>query len=305
MTANQPNGSELLKIFESPRALPALPGTVLRLMEIMDSDEPSTGRLESIIATDPGLTSRVLRLANSSSGAFDSKATSIRGAILRVGLDSMRTLAISMLVAESPRSLTLHPLFDLDRFARHSLFVGLMGRCLFQWKQRQAPSADVCSPEEVLAAGVLHDIALPLLASQGPNVYQRIHQHAMRSQLSLADAFQAIHGVRLGQLTASACETWGLPPVLGRVLRFMEEPAMAQSRDVLPAECLRLANHLANARGYSISQYASGAPEWTGLSRSTQIGLDEQEMMTAAVERHVRELMDEDSPSAPEEEVAA
>lgn len=240
-------------LFSRTSSLPHLPTTTLKLLDTLNSEDASVYRVEQIISGDPGLAACVLRLANSawalSSAAVDPDVTTISAALLRIGLRSVRALALSTLIRDV---IPVAPGFDRERFARHSLFTATLARYTFARHGGSIKSA--WDQEEIFAATLLHDLGYPVLAHVAPAVFDRAWQYARRKGLTLSQAFSFFFERRLGELASLTCNAWRLPEFFPIVMKHFEEPwAYFDEHDALC--CVAYAEHLAMRFGASIEEW--------------------------------------------------
>ena len=75
--------------------LPTLPGIAARLLEAFQAEKPDINEIGDIISADPVLTSKILKIVNSSFYSLLSKITSVKHAINLMGLKAVQNLALS------------------------------------------------------------------------------------------------------------------------------------------------------------------------------------------------------------------
>ena len=84
----------LTQLFEGDTRLPAIPGTYQRLAPLFDSEEPDILAVARAVEDDPPLSARVLQLVNSSFFGLRSRVVSLREAVLYVGSEQLKRLAL-------------------------------------------------------------------------------------------------------------------------------------------------------------------------------------------------------------------
>ena len=75
--------------------LPTLPGVAIKLLKAVQNPEPNLNEISRILSADAGLTSKVLRLVNSSFYGLRSPITTVDHAIKLLGLNTVKNLALS------------------------------------------------------------------------------------------------------------------------------------------------------------------------------------------------------------------
>lgn len=240
---------KLAILFSRATTLPPLPHGTLRLINEIDSDQSSAVRLERVIAADLPLAVEVIRIASGVNAGERAQITSLRQAILLLGQRSLRSLAVSLSVKSLARQAVQTRHFDAIRFVRHSLFVGIMAQYLQAraFDRREILDED-WTGEELLAAGVLHELGLCLLARVDPAGFDRVWTVAGVLKVDLSESFFKCYGGHLENLGARAAKAWGLPPLFVDAQKHISNPTSlpAQIRGLC---CLHHANHLADLFG--------------------------------------------------------
>lgn len=140
---------------DADRSLPSLSPVTSRLIELASNDAASVADIADLIAKDPSLTTRVLRLANSAFFSTLCAVTTIRQAVLRIGIQQTRLLALSLSLKDTFPMGKVGAV-DYARFWRLSLYQGLLARAL-------AHHLKTGDPEEAFTAGFTLEIGLLVL----------------------------------------------------------------------------------------------------------------------------------------------
>lgn len=276
----------LKKSFSISRSLPALPGTGLKLIQVLECEDTASIEVERIIVGDPGLTAAVLRAASSALfGGQSDNATTVRGAVARLGHRALHSVAVSMVLQDLMLQAGSSPSFDRVRFARHSLFVGMMARYLFAARSHRKSFTSKWSRDELFAAGMLHDLGLGLLTRVSKEDFEHVHMVARARSLSLQQGFEYVFGVPIYELGALACETWKLPPLFAEILRAYPEP-LSHEADSVGLCCLAYANQLADENGFDLVAWAP--PVAVDPAIVEEVGLPEADLANVVmlVSRH-------------------
>jgi putative nucleotidyltransferase with HDIG domain len=148
------------KLSEYIKNMPSLPTTVAKVLEVCNNPQTSPADLNHVIALDPVLVGRVLKLINSAYYGLGQQVTNLVRAIIMLGINTVKNLALSTAVLGSLSSKRDLKGLDMDGFWRHSLCVGVSAKILARKRGIDSKLA-----EEYFAAGLLHDIGkIPLNA---------------------------------------------------------------------------------------------------------------------------------------------
>jgi putative nucleotidyltransferase with HDIG domain len=147
-----------LKINDYIRNMPSLPTSVVKVLEVCNNPQTQAADLNHVISLDPVLVGRVLKLINSAYYGLDKPVTNLARAIIMLGINTVKNLALSSAVMSSFASDKLPKGIDMEGFWCHSLCVGVAAKMIA--KRR---GVDVKLLEEYFTAGFLHDLGkIPL-----------------------------------------------------------------------------------------------------------------------------------------------
>ncbi len=142
----------LLARLESGSSLPSLSAVAVRLIEMAADEAASAEDLASVIEKDPSLAVRLLRLANSAFFRADRPVASLKQAVVKVGFQRLRVMALSLSLRET------FPMgrkggMNYERFWRTSLYRALLARSL-------AGRTGLCNAEEAFVGGLILEVGL-------------------------------------------------------------------------------------------------------------------------------------------------
>jgi len=239
----------LRRMAEEATALPTLPLVALRLVEaVARMDAETTEEVARILALDPGLTARTLRLANSDCYGFPRKVGSVELAVLVLGPGTIRDLALTASVVQ-----TLGPGDESPtNLWNHSMACGVAARALGERVQYRLLG-------EAYAAGLLHDIGAVLLRQREPSRFEAAQALATTQGHSLEEAERSLYGSDHSEVGGWLAERWGLPGEIVEAIACHHRPWEANRAPELTA-LVHIADSLADRAGYAWTpSKASGA----------------------------------------------
>jgi HD-like signal output (HDOD) protein len=149
-----------VKIDDYIKNIPSLPTSVAKVLEICNNIQTSPADLNFVVSLDPVLVGRVLKLINSAYYGLDKPVTSLVRAIIMLGINTVKNLALSSAVMGSFAAKKLPQGINMEGFWCHSLCVGVAAKIIA--KQRGVEAKQL---EEYFTAGLLHDLGkIPLNA---------------------------------------------------------------------------------------------------------------------------------------------
>jgi len=183
--------------------LPALPQSAIRLLQLSQDPENGPAEFAVPIEADPGLTGQVLKFVNSSYFGFAREISSIKLAITLVGIRTIKNFALWSAVFSLMPNPKCGP-FDLKSLWQDSLRRGLFARSL----GRLLGQAD---SEDLFAAALLQDMAVPLLAKELPEEYNKLFQQRRGGKTRLSDLEQERFGWTHAEAASILARRWSLP----------------------------------------------------------------------------------------------
>ena len=225
------------KIYARIDELPVLPAVAARLLSLLEDPEIGMEELTEIISRDPALASKVLKVANSAYYGFAAEIATLDHAVAVLGLNMLKSLALSVGVVDNlPRS-KKSPFLTLDGLWLHSVAVATV---IKELAGRLPRAAEL---DHLFVVGLLHDVGKIVLLHFFHGEYQKALEVAMQGgEKPLYLAEREIIGLDHGEVGAMLLGRWKFPQ---KVL----EPIFAHHRhgaepvgDPADAALLRLAN---------------------------------------------------------------
>jgi len=201
-TPNESAVNQLQRILQGAQ-LPALPQSAIRLMEL--SRDPDNGPPEFAvpIEADPGLTGQILKFVNSAYFGFSREISNVKMAITLVGIRTVKNFALWSAVFSLMPNPRCGP-FDLKRLWQDSLRRALFSRAF-------AKMLGLKDCEESFSAGLLQDMAVPLLAKEMPREYLALLEAREKERRRLSDLELEKFGWTHAQAAAAMARGWKMP----------------------------------------------------------------------------------------------
>ena len=192
--------------------LPAQPLTAMRIMRLDDGTDTSVGELGRIVEADPILSARVIRLANAPYYGFSGRIASASRAVVLLGFDTVRALALGAAASLMDGEAALGP----DGLWTHNVASAASSAVI----ARHLGSP----PHDAFSAGLLKDVGVALLHRRDPKQYEQILSQSGRhiDELSRAEtrAFDVTHAAA----GAMALQQWGFPQAFVHAVASHHQP---------------------------------------------------------------------------------
>ncbi|QDV22195.1 HDOD domain-containing protein [Aureliella helgolandensis] len=254
----------ITEILESAQ-LPALPQTAIALLEL--SQDASNGPQEFArpIEADPGLMGQILKFVNSSYFGFSREISSIKQALALVGVRTIKNFALWSAVF----SLVPDPKFG--PFKLQMLWQDSLRRAVFA--RHIGKAIKLSNAEDLFAAALLQDMAIPLLLKELPEHYESLIARRTLEKVRLSTLERELFGWDHADAAAALARSWGLPEVFATLIeRHSNFEVLVDSKPpALDAACVALAALLPSCQDEQWSEH----PEFLrGLKRLSASSYD-------------------------------
>jgi putative nucleotidyltransferase with HDIG domain len=213
--------------------LPSAPRMYQALTVALADPNADVKKLAAIVEQDVGMSSRVLKFANSAYFGFPKRISSIESAIVCLGTNAVRHLALTFEVFSAWGSQGDLP---FDQLERHSLLTARIARKM---------ANDRAQAEVAFAAGLLHDAGRMVLMSRGREPFAAAVEEARRRHVPLHVAEASVFGATHAEVGAYLLGLWDLPHNVVEPVALHHAPVPGQPRSDTSA-IVALANVLAH-----------------------------------------------------------
>ena len=185
--------------------MPSLSTTVIKVLETCNDPKASASDLKRVVSLDPVLTGQVLKLINSAYYSLAIPITSLARAIIMLGVNTVKNLALSFAILKNIGGSGSDHAFTTDEFWTHCLCVGVVAKLL-----AAAIGFSPTQREEFFVAGLLHDLGKVPLNTQFPQDYCRISEMTKTDQLALHQGEERFLGIDHGTVGNMIAKKWNL-----------------------------------------------------------------------------------------------
>lgn len=248
--------------------LPVLPAVVGTVLKIVEGPNASAREVEKAVESDPAITAKILRVANSPLYGGAAVPT-IGRAISVLGMNSIKSLVVGVSYQQMINGGACTSVnFNKLEFWQHSLAVATGARLL--GKSRIPMRA-----EELYVAGMMHDVGILVLDRFMPDQLDIALRRSADLGEPLFTSELETYGFDHAAIGGVLALKWGLSPLVQKAVAFHHDPDSDgdyYDTTIIIAAC----NALAHEVGFRNSQGDSGVggnPEHTAA-----LGLSEEEL---------------------------
>lgn len=197
--------------------VPTLPAATVLLIEMCHDINVSYPKLSKIIQADPGLSVRILRLANSAYYAQSTPVSSIVRALTVLGINEVRTIGLSYKLMKVIKDF-VDDSFDFAAYWEQSLLMAVMAKEIAN--EMTCPLAD-----EAFLGGLLQNIGIIILQCNKPTEYEQVTQAtAGDPDTPVVKIEQQVFGTSHAKIGAEVCTRWKFPQPLTEAIRYHHTP---------------------------------------------------------------------------------
>lgn len=240
------------KIEANIKDLPTLPTIATRIFEVTNDPEATVDDLKEIISTDQVVAGRILRAVNSAYYGFPRQIDTLSKAIVILGFNNVRSLALSVSIMEVFSKKSASGL-NFGELWKHAVGAAFCARSL----ARKYIPRDI---EKIFIAGLLHDIGIVAMGQSFPEEYAKILDSVKASGkmlYALEDEAFGFNHANVGQFMA---DKWLLPGTLSSAIGVHHNPAMAEPENQAICYAVHAADYLCKV--YEFGSYGEADAEF-------------------------------------------
>lgn len=211
------NHNRLQDLLGKIETLPSAPPLYTKIMAALRSEASSIAEVGEIIASDLGMTARILSLVNSPFYGGSRRFSSVREAVFVLGLDVIRILVLSVeAFSNAGRAAAVIP---LEKIHSHCVRTGGIA---FQLATLE--KMDKKTSENAAISGILHDIGKLLLAEHFSLDYKKALDLTRSKGIPVFEAEKEVFGITHAEAGAYLMGLWGLPEKIVQGIAFHHTP---------------------------------------------------------------------------------
>ena len=207
--------SLLTERLKNCQTLPSPPGVALEILALCREETPDVQRISTVIGRDPALASHVLRVVNSPFYGLRNEVNTISHAMMLLGANSVRTLALSFSLIQGLRRDETAAM-ELPNYWQRCLISAVACRALGGWLQMP-------NQEGLFLVGLLQDVGMLALRESFVELYNDLVTQADGSHEQLLELERAEFGSDHGEVSGWLAQEWHLPEIYQSCLRFSHE----------------------------------------------------------------------------------
>jgi HD-like signal output (HDOD) protein len=266
------------------REVAALPEITVRIIQIVEDPDSTARDLHEVVCNDPSLSSRLLRVVNSAFFGLPGQIGSIERAIVLLGLNAVKNIAIAASLGQLFRRGKLTEKHAVKELWTHSVGVAALSRVL-------TGKLALALTEEAFLAGLIHDLGLVIAAQafheQLAEVIRRGEAGEDFEQLELE-----LIGCTHGQIGQAITAKWKFPRPLQYATGFHHHPEQLARENRLLTNIVHVADVVCNRRGVGLRLPTTQTEPAEGVLDALHLTAAAVQAASEDLEAHVRTVQD-------------
>jgi putative nucleotidyltransferase with HDIG domain len=258
--------NKVRQVVSNIRNLPTPPIVFHQIQKVINDPKVSANHIAAILAEDPAMSVKVLKLTNSAFYGLAREIDSVKQAVVIVGLEAVKNLVLSASVLDMFKGKDVDSNFQ-DKFWRHSLATAFCSRILAKHLRKNG----MVDPDSAFSAGLLHDIGKIVIACFLPSEYAKLKEATrLNPNAASFEIEEQALGYTHAQIGALLAVQWKLPQKLGESITFHHRPSQAPMKD--PAiYVVHIADYLAKRTFYDSEDLESVGVLEEGVMEHMQV----------------------------------
>ncbi|MFK7960085.1 MAG: HDOD domain-containing protein [Phycisphaerales bacterium] len=226
-----------------------LPEITLRIIELVEDPSSTAQDLHNIISNDLALCSRILKVVNSAFYGLPRQIGSINRAIVLLGLNAVKNIAIAASLTKLFRGGELCPNFSARDLWIHSIATATASKLL-------CDELKLGLPDEAFLAGLIHDIGIMVeMQSKRNELIAVIGKLEVNAEGAPAKDMREVENESIGAdhcaFGSALCESWKFPKSFTYVTRHHHTPMELPHGSRTLAAVVYVADRVAARAGFA------------------------------------------------------
>lgn len=217
--SNAVQKSQLDDLIARTLDLPVLPATTQKVLALMSDPDVSIEKVKRLVSTDPGLTAKILKVANSAFYGSYRNIQNLSQAILRLGLNAVRNIVVATSMKNVYKKFGLAEKLIWEQMLGAALAASVIAR-----------HTRIVDPEDAFIGGLLHDIGKVVVNNEYPEKFAKVIERVYNEQVSFELAEKDVFEFSQRDVGAFVVKKWGFPENLELLIKFFDDKE-ALSRD--------------------------------------------------------------------------
>jgi len=237
------------RIYSKIEEIPTLSPILQKIISTVEDSSSDARDLTDIITNDISLTSKILKVSNSAYYGFQQKIGSLDRAVVLLGFNMIKSLAMSVGIIKTLPVQSKGSYFSRERLWIHSLAVATVMKHLAETTGRKEDG------DALFVAGLLHDIGKVVLDQFFAEEYQQIlEETGCLESLSVCEAEIKHFAMDHGDIGSILLKRWNFPSAICDLVAMDHKSDVPENVNAADVAMLHIADILSKEAGMGVSE---------------------------------------------------
>ncbi len=219
--------NKVKRVVSNIRNLPTPPIVFHQIQKVINDPDVSAVKVASILAEDPAMSAKVLRLTNSAFYGLAKEIESVKQAVVIIGFEAIKNLVLSASVLDMFKGKNLDEEYQ-ETYWRHSLSTAFGCRLM----ARKIRSRGFVDPDTAFSAGLLHDVGKMVVCCYMPDEHKQLKAEREADTSSADyDIEERLLGYNHAAIGGFLGTQWKLPHKLIEAITYHHTPQQCEEED--------------------------------------------------------------------------
>lgn len=211
---------DLEQIIMAAGDLPTIPVVATKVMQLMEDETATADDLARVVASDPAVAARVLKISNSSFYGCQRQIQTLPHAIMMLGFVTLKSVVVAASVKQ-----VYHPFGLTEKLLwEHSFGAGLAARII-------AADTRQVNAEEAFLGGLFHDLGKIIMNFLDKEKFQEVMQRCYNDGIDFEQAERTLFPYTHEEVGALVIKKWNFPDHLMKAVMTHHSLALAEDED--------------------------------------------------------------------------
>jgi len=221
--------NRIKQVISNIRNLPTPTQVFHQIQKVINDPGVGAGHVAAILAEDPAMSVKVLKLTNSAFYGLAREIESVKQAVVIVGMEAVKNLVLSASVLDMFKADHIDQNYQ-ETFWRHSLAAAFSCRIM----ARRIKAHGMVDPDAAFSAGLLHDVGKMVVSCFLKDEHEKlVAARAENRTLPDYQLEQQVFGYNHAHIGGVLATQWKLPQKLCDGIMYHHDPAASDTQDPL------------------------------------------------------------------------
>ncbi|MFH2050399.1 MAG: HDOD domain-containing protein [bacterium] len=243
--------NKVRQVVSNIQNLPTPPIVFHQIQKVINDPDCSAAKVAAILAEDPAMSVKVLKLTNSAFYGLSREVNSVKQAVVIVGIEAIKNLVLSASVLDMFKGSSIDQEAQ-EKFWRHSLATGYCCRIL----SKKLQARGIIDQDTAFSAGLLHDLGKLVFSCFLDKEYTKLKDARKNDRISQDFELEnQILGYNHAQIGGFLSVLWKLPQKLGEAISYHHNPHELKDENPL-VNLVHISNYIAKKTFYEQDEQA-------------------------------------------------